>query len=60
MIGADTDLLFTFNHLKQHEEAFKAAGKDVRLFEIKSKFGHLGGVLDITQASDAISKFLAE
>lgn len=60
MIGADTDLLFTLPQLRQHAEVFKMAGKTVSLFEIKSQFGHLGGVLDIAQASDAISKCLAE
>ena len=60
MIGADTDLLFTSPQLKQHAEAFRKAGKTVAIFEIKSKFGHLGGVFDITQASASISKFLQE
>lgn len=60
MIGADTDLLFTLPQLRHHAEMFKKAGKVVSLFELKSQFGHLGGIFDITQASDAISKFLME
>ena len=60
MIGADTDLLFTLPQLKKHAEAFKKAGKTVSLFELNSQFGHLGGIFDITQASDTISEFLMD
>jgi homoserine O-acetyltransferase/O-succinyltransferase len=60
MIAADTDILFPPQQVKESVEVFKKVGKDASYFEIKSAFGHLGGILDITQASDAITKFLAE
>jgi homoserine O-acetyltransferase len=60
MVGADTDILFTATQLKQHFDAFQKAGLDVSFFELKTRFGHLGGVLDITQASERITKFLGE
>ena len=60
MIGADTDILFTDSQFRRHLDTFKQAGKEASFFELKSSFGHLGGVLDITQASEAISKFLEE
>ncbi|MDQ5986170.1 MAG: Homoserine O-acetyltransferase [Syntrophus sp. SKADARSKE-3] len=58
MIGADTDILFPASQIKSHADAFKKAGIDVSYFEIKSGFGHLGGLLAITQASETISKFM--
>src|SRR4030042_1803562 len=58
IIAADTDLLFQPFQIKESVELFKKSGKDTSYFEIKSAFGHLGGVLDITQASEAITKFL--
>ncbi len=60
MIGADTDILFTDSQFPKHAAAFEKAGKKVSFFEIKSSFGHLGGVLDITQASDTIARFLSD
>jgi len=60
IIASDTDLLFQPHQVKESVELFKKSGKDASYFEIKSAFGHLGGVLDITQASDAITKFLGE
>ena len=60
MIGADTDILFTDSQFRRHLDTFKQAGKEVSFLELKSSFGHLGGVLDITQASETISKFLEE
>jgi homoserine O-acetyltransferase len=60
MVGADTDILFTATQLKQHFDAFQKAGLDVSFFELKTGFGHLGGVLDISQASETITEFLGE
>ncbi|HMK76332.1 MAG TPA: homoserine O-acetyltransferase [Thermodesulfobacteriota bacterium] len=60
MIGADTDLLFPPYQIKESVEVFKKMGKNVSYFELKSNFGHLGGILDITQASDVIKKILEE
>ena len=60
MIGADTDILFTSTQLKQHFETFQKAGLDVSFFELKTGFGHLGGILDITQAAERITQFLGE
>jgi homoserine O-acetyltransferase len=60
MIAANTDLLFPASQVKMHADLFKKLGKDVTYFEIKSPFGHLGGVLNITQAADAITKFLGK
>ncbi|MDD5169081.1 MAG: homoserine O-acetyltransferase [Syntrophales bacterium] len=58
MIGADTDILFPVVQIKGHAEAFRKAGKDVSYFEIKSGFGHLGGLLAFSQASAAIAGFM--
>lgn len=58
MIGADTDILFPVSQIKAHVETFKKLGKDVSYFEVKTGNGHLGGVLQIGQAAEAISKFL--
>jgi hypothetical protein len=41
-------------------DAFQKAGLDASFFELKTGFGHLGGVLDISQASERITKFLGE
>ena len=60
MIGADTDLLFPPYQIKESVEVFKKMGKNASYFEIKSAFGHLGGILDITQASDVIKKIFEE
>jgi homoserine O-acetyltransferase len=60
MIGADTDILFPSYQIKESVEAFKKMGKIASYFELKSAFGHLGGLLNITQASEAITKILAE
>lgn len=60
MIAADTDILFPPQQVKESVEVFKKVGKNASYFEIKSIFGHLGGVLDIGQASETITKFLAE
>jgi len=60
MIGADTDLLFPPHQIKESVEVFKKMGKNPSYFELKSNFGHLGGILNITQASDAIAKILGE
>lgn len=58
MIAANNDLLFPPERIKEHAELFKKLGKDASYFELKSPNGHLGGVTAITQASEAISKFL--
>lgn len=60
VIGSDTDLLFQPCQIKESVEVFKKMGKKASYFELKSNFGHLGGILDITQASDVITKFLEE
>jgi homoserine O-acetyltransferase len=60
MVASDTDLLFQPNQVKESVELFKKLGKDASYFEIKSAFGHLGGVFDITQASEAITNFLRD
>jgi homoserine O-acetyltransferase len=60
MIVADTDLLFPPHQIKESVEVFKKMGKNPSYFELKSNFGHLGGILNITQASDAIAKILGE
>jgi len=60
MIGTDTDLLFPLYQIKESVEVFKKMGKNASYFEIKSAFGHLGGILDITQASDVIKKIFEE
>ena len=60
MIGVDTDVLFTDLAVKQDAEELKKAGVDAELFMIKSPLGHIGGVVHIGQASDAIKAFLAE
>ncbi|MBW1817156.1 MAG: homoserine O-acetyltransferase [Deltaproteobacteria bacterium] len=60
MIGVDTDVLFTDLAVKQDVEELKKAGVDAELFMIKSPLGHIGGVVHIGQASDAIKAFLAE
>jgi hypothetical protein len=44
--------------VKKHAEKFKSLGLDCSFFGIKTPFGHLGGVLNITQAADAITQFL--
>jgi homoserine O-acetyltransferase len=58
MIGADTDILFPVSQIKSHVDVFRKAGKDVSYFEIKSGFGHNGGVLSISQASTIITEFM--
>lgn len=58
MIGANNDVLFPPEQIKEHVELFKKLGKDVEYFEIKSPYGHLGGVIEITQASEVITRFL--
>jgi len=58
MIGADTDILFPVSQIKSHVDTFRKVGKDVSYFEIKSGFGHLGGVLAISQASAKITGFM--
>ncbi|MBM4306164.1 MAG: homoserine O-acetyltransferase [Deltaproteobacteria bacterium] len=60
MIGADTDILFPPHQIKESVEIFQKMGKKASYFELKSPFGHLGGILNITQAVDAIKKFLEE
>jgi homoserine O-acetyltransferase len=60
MIAADTDILFPAYQIKESVDLFKKLGKDASYFEIKSNFGHLGGLFNITQASEVIAKFLAE
>jgi homoserine O-acetyltransferase len=60
VISSDTDLLYPPYQIKESVEVFKKVGKNVSYFEIKSDFGHLGGILDITQASDVITKILGE
>lgn len=60
VISSDTDVLFPPYVIKESAEVFKKVGKNASFFEIKSAFGHLGGILDITQASDVITKFLEE
>lgn len=60
MIGVDTDLLFPPYQVKESVEVFKKMGKGASYFELKSDFGHLGGILDIIQASDVIKKILEE
>jgi len=60
MVAADTDLLFQPHQVKESVELFKKLGKDASYFEIKSTFGHLGGVFDIIQASEAIANFLRD
>jgi homoserine O-acetyltransferase len=58
MIGADTDILFPVSQIKSHVDVFRKIGKDVSYFEIKSGFGHNGGVLAISQASTIITEFM--
>ena len=58
MIGADTDLLFPVAQIKAHVNEFRKLGKDVCYFEITSGFGHLGGVMAISQAAPIISWFM--
>ncbi|MGE5840204.1 MAG: alpha/beta fold hydrolase, partial [Deltaproteobacteria bacterium] len=58
MIGADTDLLFPVAQIKQHVNEFRKLGKDVSYFEITSGFGHLGGVMAISQAAPMINWFM--
>jgi len=58
MIGANTDLLFPVSQIKKHVEIWQNLGKDASYFEIKSGFGHLGGVFAITQAQETIRAFL--
>jgi len=60
MIGTDTDILFPPHQIKEGVDIFKKMGKNANYFELKSPFGHLGGILNITQANDAITKFLGE
>ncbi len=60
MIAANNDLLFPPEQVKEHVEIFKKLGKDVSYLELKSPNGHLGGLTAITQASEAITKFLAQ
>jgi len=58
MIGADTDLLFPVSQIKKHVEIWQNLGKDASYFELKSGFGHLGGLFAITQAQETIRAFL--
>jgi homoserine O-acetyltransferase/O-succinyltransferase len=58
-IASDTDLLFPAKDFKRYADLMKKLGKDVTFFELKSGNGHFGGILDIEQASDAITKILA-
>jgi len=58
MIGADTDLLFPVVQIKEHVNQFRKLGKDVSYFEITSGFGHLGGVVAISQAAPMITWFM--
>ncbi len=60
MIAANNDLLFPPEQVKEHVEIFKKLGKEVSYFELKSPNGHLGGLTAITQASELITKFLAQ
>jgi homoserine O-acetyltransferase len=59
-IGADTDILFPPHQIRESIDLFKKMGKEASYFEIKSVHGHLGGILDITQASEAITNFLRD
>ncbi len=60
MIGADTDVLFPPSQMKAYPEVLEKAGVKASYFEIKTGNGHLGGIIDIAQAQESISKFLAE
>lgn len=60
MIPADTDILLPPYQSQEFVEALQKLGKDARLFEIKTKQGHVGGLLEITKAADMIVKFLEE
>jgi homoserine O-acetyltransferase len=58
MIGVDSDTLFTPNQIASYLEPMSKAGVKVSYHEIKSSNGHLGGILDIGQAQEAIAKFM--
>lgn len=60
MISADTDILLPPYQSMEFVEALKKCGKDARYFEIKTKQGHVGGLIEISKASDMIIKFLEE
>jgi homoserine O-acetyltransferase len=60
MIAADNDVLFPPQQIKENAEIFKKLGKNVSYLELKTPNGHLGGLTGITQASEAITKFLQE
>jgi len=60
MIAADTDILFPPSQIKAYLEPMTNAGLSASYFEIKTGNGHLGGILDIGQAQEVISKFMAQ
>ena len=60
MIGADTDMLFPPSQIKAYLEPMTNAGLSASYFEINTGNGHLGGILDIAQAQEVISKFMSQ
>ncbi|MGQ9638335.1 MAG: E22 family MetX-like putative esterase [Thermodesulfobacteriota bacterium] len=59
-ISTDTDILFPPHQIRESIDLFRKLGKEASYFEIKSVHGHLGGVLDIIQASEVITNFLKD
>ncbi len=60
LIYSPGDLVFPADGVRRTGEALKANGAAVELVELKGNRGHLDGVLNIKQAEQAISGFLAK
>jgi len=60
IIYSPGDLVFPADSVRRTGEAIKANGPPVELVELKGNRGHLDGVLNMKQAEQAITAFLAK
>ena len=60
MIYSPGDLVFPVESVRRTADVLKANGVAVEQVELKGNRGHLDGVLNIKQAEQAISGFLAK
>lgn len=60
LLPARNDLLFPLRQIEAQRDLLLEEKKPVRLFVLEGLLGHLTGILEIGQASDEISRFLAD
>jgi homoserine O-acetyltransferase len=60
MIPCNTDILIYPHNAKEFVDALNKMGGKASLFEIQTKEGHIGGIIEITKAGDRIKAFMAE